>query len=47
MPVILSKDQERVWLDSDVVDVSALLSILRPYPAEEMKYKSGMGPHNF
>jgi putative SOS response-associated peptidase YedK len=47
MPVILSKDKERVWLDSDVVDASVLLSILRPYPAEEMKYKSGMGPHNF
>jgi putative SOS response-associated peptidase YedK len=36
MPVILSNEQERVWLDSDVVDVSGLLSILKPYPAEEM-----------
>jgi putative SOS response-associated peptidase YedK len=47
MPVILSKDKERVWLDSDVVDVSAALSILKAYPAEEMHYKSGMGPHSF
>jgi putative SOS response-associated peptidase YedK len=47
MPVILSNDQERVWLDSDVVDVPGLLSILKPYPAEEMNYKPGIGPHNF
>jgi putative SOS response-associated peptidase YedK len=47
MPVILPKDKERVWLDGDVMDVSALLSILKAYPAEEMNYKSGMGPHSF
>jgi putative SOS response-associated peptidase YedK len=47
MPVILPKDKERVWLDSDVVDASLLLSILKPYPASEMSYKSGMGPHSF
>ena len=46
MPVILSNDQERVWLDSDVVDVSGLKSILKPYPAEAMNYKPGMGPHS-
>jgi putative SOS response-associated peptidase YedK len=45
LPVILSKDKERVWLDSDVADVSALLSILKPYPPDEMNYKVGMGPH--
>ena len=47
MPVILSNDQERTWLESDAVDVSGLLSILKPYPAEEMNYKPGIGPHNF
>jgi putative SOS response-associated peptidase YedK len=47
MPVILPKDKERVWLDGDVMDVSALLSILKAYPADEMNYKSGMGPHSF
>jgi putative SOS response-associated peptidase YedK len=47
MPVILSNDQERVWLNSDVVDVPGLKSILKPYPAKEMNYKSGIGPHSF
>lgn len=47
MPVILPKDKERVWLDSDLVAASALLTILKVYPAEEMNYKSGMGPHSF
>jgi len=32
---------------SDVADASVLLSILRPYQASEMHYKSGMGPHRF
>jgi len=36
MPVILSNEQGVVWMDSDVIDVSSLLSILKPYPAEEM-----------
>ena len=45
MPVILSNEQGIVWLANDVVDVSGLLSILKPYPAEEMNYKSGIGPH--
>ena len=47
MPVILPKDQEQVWLDSDMTDVSGLLSILKAYPSEEMDYRSGMGPHSF
>ena len=46
MPVILSNEQERVWLDSGKIDVPGLLSILKPYPAEEMNYKPGIGPHN-
>jgi putative SOS response-associated peptidase YedK len=46
MPVILSGGQERSWLDCDASDVSGLKSILKPYPAEEMNYKSGIGPHN-
>jgi putative SOS response-associated peptidase YedK len=46
MPVILSNDQERIWLDSDKVDVSGLKSILKPYPADDMNYKPGMGPHS-
>jgi putative SOS response-associated peptidase YedK len=46
MPVILSNDQERVWLDNDMADVSDLLSTLKTYPTEEMNYKSGIGPYN-
>ena len=44
MPVILSNDQEKVWLDSDAADISGLKSI-KPYPAYEMDYKPGIGPH--
>ena len=40
MPVILSNDQEKVWLESDAYDVSGLKSILKPYPANEMNYKT-------
>ena len=36
MPVILSNEQGVVWMEGDVIDVSGLLSILKPYPAEEM-----------
>lgn len=45
MPVILSGEQEKVWLQSDVFKISDLLSLLRPYPAEEMNSKQGIGPH--
>jgi putative SOS response-associated peptidase YedK len=46
MPVILSREQERVWLDTNMVDVSGLLSILKPYPVYEMNSKQGIGPHS-
>jgi putative SOS response-associated peptidase YedK len=46
MPVILSGDLEKVWLESDATDVANLKSILKPYPAEEMDSKPGIGPHN-
>lgn len=37
MPVILSKDQEAIWIDPGVTDADRLLSILTPYPSEELK----------
>ena len=37
MPVILSKDGERVWLDPIIQDPERLLSLLMPYPADEME----------
>jgi putative SOS response-associated peptidase YedK len=46
MPVILSNDQERVWLNSDAVDVAGLKSILKPYPSYEMDSMPGIGPHS-
>lgn len=46
MPVILSGDQEKIWLQSDFYKISDLLSLLKPYPAEEMNFKRGIGPHN-
>lgn len=39
MPVIISKDQQGIWLDGAVTDPSRLLEMLKPYPAEEMEYK--------
>jgi putative SOS response-associated peptidase YedK len=44
MPVIIPKAQEKIWLD-EKTDKSILLPILKPYPAEEMVYKVGMGPN--
>jgi putative SOS response-associated peptidase YedK len=46
MPVILSKDQEKAWLVGDAVDVADIKSILKPYPAEEMNSRPGIGPHD-
>ena len=45
MPVILSHDQEKVWLTGDAAHIEDLKSILKPYPAEEMSSKPGIGPH--
>jgi putative SOS response-associated peptidase YedK len=45
MPVILPKDKERTWLNCNEADAALLLSLLKPYPAAEMNYKPGLGPH--
>ena len=37
MPAILLPDDENLWLDYSLADVPALLSLLRPYPAEDME----------
>ena len=36
MPVILPKEKEKEWLESDM-RVDKLLSLLNPYPANQMK----------
>lgn len=36
MPVILSSDHHDVWLDPQNQDTDMLVSLLRPYPAEQM-----------
>ena len=36
MPVILSPEKEKIWLDNSIKDVSKLKSLLSAYPAEEM-----------
>ncbi|MBN1470920.1 MAG: SOS response-associated peptidase [Syntrophaceae bacterium] len=46
MPVILSPEREKIWLESNAADVAALKSILKLYPAEEMDSRTGIGPHN-
>ncbi len=44
MPVIVPKDQERTWISDAIEDRAILSSILKPYPADEMNYRFGMGP---
>ena len=39
MPVILPKGKEALWLDPKVGDAKELMSLLRPYPSEEMKMR--------
>ncbi len=36
MPVILLRDKEDMWLDTSLKDKEQLLSMLKPYPAEQM-----------
>ena len=43
MPVILSKDKEAIWIEPGIKDADQLLSILTPYPSEEMKMAEVMG----
>lgn len=42
MPVILTDDQGRVWLDSGAV--ADIKSVLKPYPAGEMNSRPGIDP---
>lgn len=44
MPVIVPREVEETWLKENIEDKSILISILKPYPANEMDYKVGMGP---
>jgi putative SOS response-associated peptidase YedK len=37
MPVILKQEDEAVWLDRQNTDAGLLLSLLKPYPEQEMK----------
>uniref|UniRef100_A0A7C3MKM6 Abasic site processing protein n=1 Tax=Dictyoglomus thermophilum TaxID=14 RepID=A0A7C3MKM6_DICTH len=37
MPVILSKEDEKIWVNKEEKDVNKLLSLLKPYPADEME----------
>ena len=37
MPVIVPRDKEDLWLDPEVQDSEKLLSLLKPYPFEEME----------
>ncbi|AFC29845.1 hypothetical protein PM3016_2975 [Paenibacillus mucilaginosus 3016] len=38
MPVILEPEGERLWLDRSIQEERELLPLLRPYPAEAMRY---------
>ncbi len=37
MAVILSKENERTWLNPDIQDPAELTPLLKPYPSEQMK----------
>lgn len=37
MPVIMHKDEERMWLDHSITEPEKLERFLKPYPAEEME----------
>jgi len=41
MPVIIPKDKEAIWIDPVIQDKEALISMLSPYPADEMKMAEG------
>jgi putative SOS response-associated peptidase YedK len=36
MPVIVAKEQEAAWIDPDNHNQQKMLSILKPYPSDEM-----------
>jgi putative SOS response-associated peptidase YedK len=44
MPVIVGKDFEDRWLDPHFFDSREMLSILKPYPAEEMEVSEAILP---
>ncbi len=37
MPVILSREAQRAWLDATNQDIKQLMALLKPYPAEQMQ----------
>jgi putative SOS response-associated peptidase YedK len=37
MPVILRRDDEKLWLDRKITDLSVILPLLKPYPASQME----------
>jgi putative SOS response-associated peptidase YedK len=37
MPVMVPKEREAFWIDPDNQNQKDLLSILKPYPSEEME----------
>ncbi|HLA26372.1 MAG TPA: SOS response-associated peptidase [Syntrophales bacterium] len=44
MPVIVPKDKEVLWINMENQDQKELASILKPYPAEEMRMTEGFIP---
>ena len=43
MPVIVPKDREYLRLDDSIENSAVLMPILKPYPADEMTLRWGMG----
>ncbi len=47
MPVILSREDEQLWLDPGMNETERLLSLLRPYPDTQISaYRVGRGVNN-
>jgi putative SOS response-associated peptidase YedK len=46
MPVILTGENEKSWLQGNQADIPELKRALQPYPADQMDCSPGMGPHD-
>ncbi len=46
MPVILKREEQKIWLDPMIQDQESLRSLLKPYPSEEMDFYEVSNPVN-
>lgn len=39
MPAIIAREKESLWIDPSIQDKETLLSLISPYPSEDMEFK--------